>query len=735
MAVSMIGPKFYAWDRNGKPLAFGKLYTYQARTNTPKPTYQSEDQQVENTNPVILNGEGYANVYLDGSYKVILKDSDDSEIWSADPVTASQAEEWSDCMPATYNSPNSFVVAGNLTTMFDVGRRVRLEQGSSEYQYASVFDSSYAGGFTTVVVTQSVVTVSINEVCRSIIGRETIDVSSYSQLVFQTIQSVIDEITSGGEPVQLKDGDTIKTVGRINSGDGGGADYIAVTQAKYDALVGNSNGITAKGNGGDGSLAHYDFLIKNDLIAYKTKRDVVFTEQICDISIPSDVSGAFVASAHAGSKHYHFPNVTVDNVLIDSAPSVYVEGTGSITQSNGSELSVFHCRNTIGRVDIKNITINGNAANHAVIADRNDGACLKITGDSGGGFSVIGTKLRNNYSGATLLVIDNAQGTDEVRGTNIIAHNQITDAGLIGGPLLSDGMFINADNTDIYNNDIKNCTDYFIAIDYSKNIHVTKNRCKNGLVAVGVLGVTKCTVQDNTFDSCGLGIAVGLSGNLPVDPFVSRDVLIRGNTITNVTRDPSGTPNGDGIFVDPSAIDVRIEQNNINSAFRGIAASNPNCLILFNRVKNIGDRAYFCSGAGSIVVGNTYESAAAGPFYGDWSDKMIIDGEDKYIIDVTDFMGGWSNVGAPFRNAGYRVLYNQQKMVKLYGSVKGGTISPAQPIFQLPVGARPSASMRFVVADNTGSAIISVTTSGYVSYQSGAGTGINLDAIEFEAAD
>ena len=69
MAVAMIGPKFYAWDRNGKPLAFGKLYTYQARTNTPKPTYQSEDQVVENTNPVILNGEGYANVYLDGSYK------------------------------------------------------------------------------------------------------------------------------------------------------------------------------------------------------------------------------------------------------------------------------------------------------------------------------------------------------------------------------------------------------------------------------------------------------------------------------------------------------------------------------------------------------------------------------------------------------------------------------------------------------------------------------------------
>ena len=80
MSVSMIGPKFYAWGRDGLPLAFGKLYTYKARTNAPKDTYQSEDGIVANTNPVILNGEGYANVYLDGSYKVVLKDSDDNEI-------------------------------------------------------------------------------------------------------------------------------------------------------------------------------------------------------------------------------------------------------------------------------------------------------------------------------------------------------------------------------------------------------------------------------------------------------------------------------------------------------------------------------------------------------------------------------------------------------------------------------------------------------------------------------
>ena len=62
MAVSMIGPKFYAWDKNGKPLAFGQLFTYQARTNNPKDTYKTEDQITANTNPISTTLNISANV-------------------------------------------------------------------------------------------------------------------------------------------------------------------------------------------------------------------------------------------------------------------------------------------------------------------------------------------------------------------------------------------------------------------------------------------------------------------------------------------------------------------------------------------------------------------------------------------------------------------------------------------------------------------------------------------------
>lgn len=177
MAVAMIGPKFYAWDRNGKPLAFGKLYTYQARTNEPKATYQTEDQITENANPIILNGEGYANVYLDGSYKMVLKDKDDNEIWSSDPVTGAQANEWTNCYSATYISSTSFKVAGNQVGIYLEGRTLRINNSAPEYEYTQVESAVYAAGETTVTVTDAVITTGLNSVCTSLITTLYLDVS------------------------------------------------------------------------------------------------------------------------------------------------------------------------------------------------------------------------------------------------------------------------------------------------------------------------------------------------------------------------------------------------------------------------------------------------------------------------------------------------------------------------------------------------------------------------------
>lgn len=206
----MIGPKFYGFGKDGKPLAFGKLYTYQVRTNVPKDTYQSEDQIVANTNPVILNGEGYANVYLDGSYKVVLKDSDDNEIWSADPVTASEATEWNNCLSATYASSTSFKNAGNFTAEYDVGRKVRIDNNTVNYSYAAILSSVFASGETTVTVDQPVVSTGIIGACTSIIGSDSLVVTpeyieNKDYIAIKSLSDAKSESFNDGDFIRISD--------------------------------------------------------------------------------------------------------------------------------------------------------------------------------------------------------------------------------------------------------------------------------------------------------------------------------------------------------------------------------------------------------------------------------------------------------------------------------------------------------------------------------------------------
>lgn len=70
----------------GAPLAGGKIYTYDAGTSTPRPTYQDAAGAVPNPNPVVLDARGEATVFWSGAYKVVLKDASDVTVWTVDNV-------------------------------------------------------------------------------------------------------------------------------------------------------------------------------------------------------------------------------------------------------------------------------------------------------------------------------------------------------------------------------------------------------------------------------------------------------------------------------------------------------------------------------------------------------------------------------------------------------------------------------------------------------------------------
>lgn len=76
------------FDANGVPLAGGKLYSYSAGTSTPKATYTDSSGFAANTNPVVLNANGEANVWISGNYKFVLADSSDVVQWTVDNVTS-----------------------------------------------------------------------------------------------------------------------------------------------------------------------------------------------------------------------------------------------------------------------------------------------------------------------------------------------------------------------------------------------------------------------------------------------------------------------------------------------------------------------------------------------------------------------------------------------------------------------------------------------------------------------
>lgn len=90
MAIPAPFLKWRQFDANGDPLTGGKLYTYIAGTTTPLATYTDAGGGTANANPVVLDANGEADVYLGpSSYKLVLKNSADVTQWTKDNVQGS----------------------------------------------------------------------------------------------------------------------------------------------------------------------------------------------------------------------------------------------------------------------------------------------------------------------------------------------------------------------------------------------------------------------------------------------------------------------------------------------------------------------------------------------------------------------------------------------------------------------------------------------------------------------
>lgn len=81
-------PKQQIYGSDGAPLVGGKIYTYSAGTTTPLATYTNSGGGTANTNPIILNSLGQADIWLasSSSYKFSVYTSADVLLYTVDNI-------------------------------------------------------------------------------------------------------------------------------------------------------------------------------------------------------------------------------------------------------------------------------------------------------------------------------------------------------------------------------------------------------------------------------------------------------------------------------------------------------------------------------------------------------------------------------------------------------------------------------------------------------------------------
>jgi len=103
-------PKFNIQKSDGTPASGWKVYTYDTGTVVNRVTYKDADKVAQNTNPIILDSRGEADVWWDGIYKVRVTDDADVDVYTVDNY--GQGEQGTSTASGENLQPNgSFEVA------------------------------------------------------------------------------------------------------------------------------------------------------------------------------------------------------------------------------------------------------------------------------------------------------------------------------------------------------------------------------------------------------------------------------------------------------------------------------------------------------------------------------------------------------------------------------------------------------------------------------------------------
>ena len=151
MATISPTPKLQFLDANGAPLSYGLLYTYVAGTTTPKQTWIDAAQSATNTNPILLDSRGQADVWLSAgeAYKFVVLNSSSVTQYTVDNITGAgtMSVQNSDNVTITGGSISNVTIGGAISGEFS-GNLTGNVTGdvTGSISGGTVSGSSYNGG-------------------------------------------------------------------------------------------------------------------------------------------------------------------------------------------------------------------------------------------------------------------------------------------------------------------------------------------------------------------------------------------------------------------------------------------------------------------------------------------------------------------------------------------------------------------------------------------------------------
>lgn len=93
MTTRLLPPGWQQTDANGAPVSGARLFTYEAGTSTPKPTFSDAGLTIANANPVVADAAGVFGpvIATTGAYKLEMQTATGAVLWTADPIDGAPA--------------------------------------------------------------------------------------------------------------------------------------------------------------------------------------------------------------------------------------------------------------------------------------------------------------------------------------------------------------------------------------------------------------------------------------------------------------------------------------------------------------------------------------------------------------------------------------------------------------------------------------------------------------------